>query len=466
MSRLSATASMLGLLLSVGVLGVVCGCDRDKSKSESSAAAGSAPAPASAAAAAVADPTPAKPAKPGPLNVLLLTVDSLRADMPWTGYPREIAPNLSKVAAQAVVYENAYSISSYTAKSVATLLSGQYPSSLYRSGWFFAGYGDANQFLPEFMQKDNVRTLSAHAHLYFDRGKNLNQGFDVWELVKGLQFDAQTDNSVTSDKLTDLAISLLSEEKNTSPRFFAWFHYMDPHDKYIKHEESPDFGSHNRDRYDSEVFFADLHIERLLDFCRKQPWWAHTALIVSADHGEAFGEHGMYKHAFEVWEVLTRVPLLVLAPKAPHRVIEQRRSHIDVAPTIADLMDIKVPDGLMKGRSLVDEVYGGTVEDREPIVLDLPEDSHNPHRRAVIQGDYKLIVFGTGQSYQLYNLRDDPSEENDLAKKELEKLAEYKALFERTYEKIPQIEPFGGMKLKSGRTANGPTAPPAAKSEN
>jgi arylsulfatase A-like enzyme len=179
------------------------GCEREKVKHEAStvpastvsASAGAAAVVASAAAA----PTAPKPAKPGPLNVLLLTVDSLRADMPWTGYPREIAPNLSKVAQQAVVYENAYSISSYTAKSVATLLSGQYPSSLYRSGWFFAGYGDANQFLPEFMQKANVRTLSAHAHLYFDRGKNLNQGFDVWELVKGLQFDAQTDNSVTSD---------------------------------------------------------------------------------------------------------------------------------------------------------------------------------------------------------------------------------------------------------------------------
>jgi arylsulfatase A-like enzyme len=137
-----------------------------------------------------------------------------------------------------------------------------------------------------------------------------------------------------------------------------------------------------------------------------------------------------------------------------------------VAPTIADLMDVKVPAGLMKGRSLVDEVYGATPENREPIVLDLPEDSHNPHRRAVIQGDYKLIASGRGQAYQLYNLREDPAEEQDLAKREPDKLAEYKALFERTYENIPQIEPFGGMKLKSGRTANGPTAPAAAKSEN
>jgi glucan phosphoethanolaminetransferase (alkaline phosphatase superfamily) len=75
---------------------------------------------------------------PEPLNVLLITVDSLRADMPWTGYPREIAPNLTRLAGRSTVYENFYSASSYTAKSVSSLLASRYASSLYRSGWFFA----------------------------------------------------------------------------------------------------------------------------------------------------------------------------------------------------------------------------------------------------------------------------------------------------------------------------------------
>jgi len=454
-------------VVAVGVLAlslgrVTSGCDSHPRSSTSSAK----PAQSGVASPGSSGPSakpPVQPptAKPQPVNVLFLTLDSLRADMPWTGYARPIAPNLTEIAKQSVVYPRAYSVASYTAKSVATMLTGMYPSSLYRSGWFFTSYPDANPFLTEILQKAGVHTLSAQAHLYFDRGgKTLNQGFEVWELVKGLTFDAETDNHVTGDKLTDLAISLLGDAKNTGGQFFAWFHYMDPHDQYVKHKESPDFGKKNRDRYDSEVYFTDQQIGRLLQFAKKQPWWPNTALIVSADHGEAFGEHGMYKHAFELWEVLTRVPLLFMLPGAAPRVIEERRSHIDLAPTFAELLGVSLPaDNQMVGHSLLKELYGAPAENREPIVLDLPEDSHNPPRRAVISGDYKLIVWGKGQAYQLYNLREDAAESNDLAKQETEKLTEMKAVFDRVWSKIPQLEPFGGMTLKNGRKANGPTKP-------
>ncbi len=109
---------------------------------------------------------------------------------------------------------------------------------------------------------------------------------------------------------------------------------MDPHDQYNKHPESPDFGNKGRDKYDSEIFYADLWIGKLLDWAKQQPWWSNTAIIISADHGEAFGEHDMYKHAFEVWNMLLHVPLLIKAPGiVPHHIAE-KRSHIDLAPTI------------------------------------------------------------------------------------------------------------------------------------
>jgi arylsulfatase A-like enzyme len=238
---------------------------------------------------------------------------------------------------------------------------------------------------------------------------------------------------------------------------------MDPHDEYHVHKESPDFGKRNRDRYDSEVFFTDLHIGRLLEFAKSQPWWANTAVIVSADHGEAFGEHGMYRHAFELWEVLTRVPLLIYLPNGTPRVIDQRRSHVDMAPTILELMGVAAPQDTFVGKSLVPELDGAAPDDREPIVLDLPEDSHNPPRRAVIQGDYKLTVWGKGNLYQLFNLKTDPGEDTDLAKKEPEQLAKMKELFDSVWDKIPQIQPFGGMKLKNGGTANGPSGPAQEK---
>lgn len=445
-----------------GVLAAsLLGCNNSGSAPKGSAtAAVSTPAVVSAPPVASAPLAPPKPTRPSePLNVLFLTVDSLRADMPWAGYAREIAPNLTNLAKQSVVYENHRSVSSYTAQTVAAWLSGRYASTLYRTGYFFTGYSEANDFFTETLQQQGVATLGVHGHMYFARGKGLEQGFDVFDVVKGITFDAQTDNHVTSDKITKRLIELLSDEQHTKKQFFVWAHYMDPHDQYLKHEESPDFGNKNRDRYDSEVWFTDFWIGKLLEFAKSQPWWNRTAVVLTSDHGEAFGEHSMYKHAFEVWEVLVRVPLFVFAPGAEPRRIDKPRTHIDIAPTLMELMG-KEPLPSFLGKSLVPEIYGAEAQDREPLVLELAEDSHNPHRRAIISGDYKYTVYDTGWRKLLFNLKRDPGEENDLSKQEPEKLAEMQALFDATFAKIPSVAPYGGATLKSGKSANGPSGPP------
>jgi arylsulfatase A-like enzyme len=96
----------------------------------------------------------------------LLTVDSLRTDsVPWLGYPRQNAPNLTRLAADSVVYSNAYAASSYTAKSVATMLSGRFASTLYRDGRFFARYASSNLFLAEILGERGMRSVSWHGHM-------------------------------------------------------------------------------------------------------------------------------------------------------------------------------------------------------------------------------------------------------------------------------------------------------------
>lgn len=426
--------------------------------------------PASAGASAIVDGAPVnsggvplevQPQRPGPLNVVLLTIDSLRADMPWLGYPRAIAPNLTKLAREGVLYTRAYSVSSYTAKSIPALLAGRYPSQLYRNWSFFAEYSLENQFFPELLQASGIRTLGGHAHFYFDHGKNLNQGFDVWRMVPGIKVNNTTDESVTGDKTTDLAIDMLRESKNTEGPFFMWLHYMDPHDQYRPHPESPKFGKENRDRYDSEVFYTDLQIERLLAFARQQPWWGRTAVIVSADHGEAFGEHKMYRHAFALWEVLTRVPLFIFGPGITAKTIDARRSDIDLAPTIVDLLGVAPSPGFV-GKSLVPEVYGlESPQDREPILTDLPADSNNPPTRALVKGNLKLIVDGEAARLSLYDLELDPGELKNLArdKKYAPELARMKQLFDESWAKLPRVVPYGGGKLVGGGTANGSKGP-------
>jgi choline-sulfatase len=429
----------------------------DPSKPLATVPTETAPAPAPSLSAPPSAPSAVVTAKPR--NVLFVTIDSLRADMPWNGYSRTIAPNLVALADSCTTYQNAYSVSSYTAKSVAAFLSGQYPSTLYRNGAFFAGYAKANQFMAETLHENGIATLGWFGHLYFVHAKGLEQGFDEWRAAPGITFDSETDNNVTSDKMTALGIELLGKPELKTKQFFAWAHYLDPHDQYNAHEEAPKWGNKARDRYDQEVFYTDMWVKKLLDFVNQQSFAKDTYLVISADHGEAFGEHGMYKHAFELWEVLTRVPLLVCGPGIEAQRITERRSHIDLVPTLLDLLGQK-PDPKLLGKSLVPELTGSEPpQNREPIYLELTEDSHNPPRRAIIRGDYKLIWSGPNDKFQLFNLKLDPGEEKDLSKTEPEALKDMVSGYHAFWDKLPMVAPYGNMKLHDGGIARGPTGP-------
>lgn len=388
--------------------------------------------------------------------MLLILVDSMRWDMPWNGYPREIAPVLTELEKDSVSYSRGYAVSSYTAKSVAALLSGRYPTSLKRSGYFFTKYPESNQFFAELLEPKGVHTMAGHAHMYLRPGNTgMDQGFVDWRVVEGITFNNKTDEHVTSDKLTQLAIEQLRTAPEGKPKFM-YLHYMDPHDQYVQHEESPKWGRKMRDRYDSEIFFTDMWIGKLLDYCRKQPWWKNTTLIVTADHGEAFGEHGRHRHAFELYEMLVRVPLFLRVPGAKPRQIAQPRGAIDLAPTILDLMghaDL-IPSDL-PGKSLVPELFGEEAPQRA-VLMDLPPDSNNDERRAFVLGDYKLLVFGGDYRYELYDVKEDWQEKHNLARKEKDVLERMKAAYQQYWGEIPKVKPYGGNKLINGSYATGP----------
>lgn len=381
-------------------------------------AAPSAEAPAAESAA----PAPAK-APAGPYNVLMISIDSMRADMPWAGYPRDIAPNLTALQKKSISYSRAYSISSFTSKSLGGFLGGKFPSELKRTAPFFTKYLDENVMFPEALQAQKIHTLAGQAHMYLNKGEaGFDQGFDVWKIVPGITFDYNTDPFITSQKMTPMAIEMLSDPRFESERFFAWFHYMDPHERYQPHAESPKFGKKARDYYDEEIFYTDLWVGKLLSWVEQQPWAKKTAIVITADHGEAFGEHKLYRHAFEVYDVLVHVPMFIYVPDAEPRQIDERRSHIDLVPTIFDLLGAeKNPE--LRGKSFYPELFGGEAEPRD-VACDLPEDTHNERRRAFYHGDYKIIAKANDFRYELYNLKDDPGETVDLMKKEPEKAKE------------------------------------------
>ncbi|MFO0665687.1 MAG: sulfatase [Polyangiaceae bacterium] len=381
-------------------------------------------------------PAPKAFVPPKDLNVILLSIDSLRADMPWAGYERPIAPTLTELEKTCVSYTKSYSISSYTSMSVGGLLGGRIPSELIRDGYFFGTYGSKNLFFPELLKDAKVRTIGAMAHGYFQNA-GFEQGFETWKLVPGLKWNAQTDENITGKEHEALAEKLLSDASVTDGRFFAWFHFMDPHDQYLPHpKEDINWGRKLRDLYDGEVTFTDLQVKKFLEFVRSKPWASRTAIIVTSDHGEALGEHGQYRHGFELWQNLVQVPLFFCVPGLAPKHIDAARSAIDLGPTIIDLFGLPKNESF-SGQSLVSEWSETTHQDRD-IVLDLPATSTNRKRRALIHGTQKIVAIDEPPAYQLFDLKEDPGELKPITKGEaLDEMKGRLKAYESTLKPLP-----------------------------
>ncbi len=436
---------VLSLLAFLGI-----GCSNQEQRSQASGSRPEALASASASTAVPEPPVPAKPEPKRPYNVITIVVDALRADMPWAGYPRDIAPRLEEFAKRSILYSRGYALSSYTAKCVAPLLTGRYPSQMPRDGLFFTVWLEDNVFLTERLQERGHRTLAGNGHGYFLPAMGLKQGFDDYRLLPGTFLDTTGVHDVTSDRLNALAKKMLTDPENVSlpedKRFFAYFHFLDPHYTYIKHPGHPDYGNSRRDVYDNEVHFTDYWVGDLIEWIEKQPWAKDTVVVVTGDHGEGFGEHKHYRHAYELWESLVRVPLIVHTPNAEPRTIEVARSHIDLAPTILDLMGLPVPQDL-PGRSLVPELYGASVEERD-VLVDLPRCDLMDRRRAFIHGEYKLISFGDDAQFQLYNVVKDFREENNLARSQPDLFEDMKRRYQAMSDQVATVPVVGSAKLK------------------
>ena len=421
-------------------------------------------------------------------HVVILTVDALRADMPWVGYPRDIAPNLTRLAKDSVVFSKAYALSSYTSMSLAGLMSGRFPSELPRDGRTTSSFGPELNMLAEVLKAKKFHTLGVHGHVYFLGDTGIAQGFEEWRVVPKITSLPARDGHIVDDKLADLLIDSLKaqEKRGGDSRLFAWAHFMDPHYSYALREglryrgsaydarddagasatlsspapsasagapKSPSsrasaatpheprakatrakppssdaarrqpiapgvpltkIGQRLRNMYDAEVHFTDKQVGRVLDYLRSRPYYANTAIIVTSDHGEAFGEHKSYfEHGYYLHEVTTRVPLLVRVPGAAHRRIDQRRSHIDLGRTIFELVGLKAPKSF-RGTSLVAEMQGLKAPPR-PVIIDMPYTDQTPRRRALILDDKKIVVTETEEVPTLFDLKADPGERRDLA---------------------------------------------------
>ncbi len=358
-----------------------------------------------------------------PPNVLLLSVDTLRADhLGHNGYERDTSPRLDALASRSVVFDNAQASTSWTLPGLASAVTGLYTST--HSCWSFASRLDPSfHTLAEYLLAYGYDTASVSSHMFLSQVYGLQQGIVHYD-DRLLQSDINPDEAISSPIISDQGIRFL-EQKAAAPDghpWLLWLHYFDPHDEYVPHEgiserflspssEEP-FAQH-RDLYDGEIFFTDLHIGRVLDALAANGFAENTIVVFFSDHGEEFGDHGRMYHGHTLFDELTRVPFTIRAPGFEHARVSSLVRTVDILPTVLELVGHPVPEGL-PGQSLQALMRGeGFVERPALTELRLRVDEA---MEAYQSGPWKLVRhLERGAPVFLYDLAADPGQLVDVA---------------------------------------------------
>jgi arylsulfatase A-like enzyme len=362
---------------------------------------------------------PVPPGVPRDVNILLLTLDTTRADHLGTyGYPRPTSPNLDAMAREATVFEHSWAHAPSTRYSMPAILTGRLPLDVYYDtsvdGW--PGLLPRATTLAEALAPLGFVTGAITNYWYFDRVRHMDQGFAEYDnedarLHTGVAGAGPEQTRGSSSKeQTDKAISFV--DRHAAERWFLWVHYYDPHYAYEPHAEVPSFGGDRVALYDGELRFTDLHIGRLLDELRARQLYERTVIVVTGDHGEGFGEHGVELHGYHLYAPQTRVPLIIRVPGLPPRRAATPAGHIDILPTLVNLAGgTASPD--MEGRSLVDVLTGA---DPPRIVFQQLSYEGNHEMRAGVDARCHVIYnVSPDTSWEVYRIDRDPLESHDLA---------------------------------------------------
>lgn len=340
-------------------------------------------------------PAPGPPAAARVRGVLLVTLDSVRADhMSCYGYERPTTPHIDALAARGTRFLRAYSHTPATRWSLPMLHTSRWPSEIPwdRNIWPRA-VPDEVQTLAERLAERGVRTGASWP---LDVAWGLEQGFD--------RFDRPTSGRFHYAPPVVGAARRFVRSLADEPWFF-WLHLFDPHLPYAPRDAQ--FGDGAVDRYDAELAAADAALGRLLG---ELP--ADTAVIVTADHGEEFGDHGGYAHRDRLYEELIRVPLIVKMPQKNQATAASAAGLLDVAPTVADLLGAPV---FGRGRSLLPDVTGARSEPDRPVFASLAFYPDDPSQgRAVVRGNDKLLFSPVSLRSESYDLSADPHERHPL----------------------------------------------------
>jgi arylsulfatase A-like enzyme len=370
---------------------------------------------------APADPAfrPVPPGVPPNANILLLTIDTTRADhLGMYGYPRPTSPHLDAMAREATVFDHGWAHAPSTRYSMPAILTGRLPLDVFYDtsvdGW--PGLLPRATTIAEALAPLGFVTGAITNYWYFDRIRHMDQGFAEYDnddarLHTGVPGAGPEQTRGSSSKQqTDKAISFVT--RHAAERWFLWVHYYDPHYAYEPHPEVGSFGADRVALYDGELRFTDLHIGRLLDELRAQQLYDRTIIAVTGDHGEGFGEHGIELHGYHLYAAQTKVPLIIRVPGLPPRRAATPAGHADLLPTLVNLAGgAASPD--MMGRSLVDALAG--TDAPRTVFQQLSYEGNHEMRAGVDARCHVIYNASPDTSWEVYRIDRDPMEAHDLA---------------------------------------------------
>ncbi len=364
-------------------------------------------------------------------DVFLITVDALRYDRlrPAT------MPVASALAAGGVRFERAYTQVPHTSFAVATLLTGKPVYALLTMGQDAADH----ETLPMILRRARFKTAAFFPPSVFfiehERLKRLEESAYGFEYVKY--------EYLSGPGRTDQVVYFLSTER--PERTFVWVHYLEPHEPYDVHPGGPGPRATDRERYDGEVRFVDQEIGRLLGYLRVHR--PRALVILAADHGEEFGEHGGRYHGTTLYEEQVHVPLFLADLAQPSRLSPRQVAEpvglIDVAPTILGLLDI-APSARMRGRDLLPYLPEGARPPPGPIFGEIGR------KIMVVMGSDKLICDRSTDTCALYDLSRDPEERKNRIEAEPERARALREQLSRYLLEASQFEQGPGGPIGDG----------------
>jgi arylsulfatase len=390
-------------------------------------------------------------------NVLIVVIDALRPDhLGCYGYARPTSPTLDALAQRGVLFADAASPSTYTRAAVPSIFASVHPAAhgVFSQGKQVEVLSDEYTTLAETLKARGYRTAAFMPNPSLHHSFNFVQGFDLYDDDFPIGQGPAHEVYETARKINGRFLRWLRADRNGPAKpFFAYLHYRDVHAPYVppppydrmfatagagrlltegEYQSQPmDIRTPVRFRdldsyisqYDGEIRYTDERIAELLATLKKDGLLDNTVLFVTADHGDAFLEHGAWTHGTDVYEELTRVPLLLVLPGEKHagRRVEVPVQTIDLYPTILALLGAEPPAEL-QGKSLFDAIEG-RADPHRPVFSEarVPKNKRPSgwgQMVAVRADGWKLIYNRTKRRAELYHLAEDRAETHNLIAQE------------------------------------------------